>query len=322
MNPRILVIANPIAGRGLAKKVVKFIEEQFKSKKFFNNSIQEIIFSPSLEILLTTKKNDAIKLAAKAEKNDIIMSVGGDGTLNEVINGIVTKHKSDVLICPVPLGTSNVYTEKLSIPKDPFQCIISLLNHKYKIQEFNLFKLKINGNERLFFLMLGVGFDAAVVKLTHSNRQGAVPYTTYFSKAVQLYLSSYLPQRFRLEIDNQKIIENVSFCVLSDSTAYGGPFKFFPDAIPNDTISCIIYKNLPKTHLLKVWLSAFIRKHFPSSNLPEKVINSKLISGKYYRILPANDKHKIPIQIDGEYVGYLPCEVSISEEKARFTIPV
>ena len=116
MNTKIVkMIYNPVAGQrhhSRFSKIAKLLKANFKK----------------LEILETSGKGHAIALAQGLEKNiDLLLIAGGDGTINEVLNGINNKK---IVIGIIPIGTANVFANELGIPKNPNHLITTLMQGK------------------------------------------------------------------------------------------------------------------------------------------------------------------------------------------------
>ncbi len=128
MRSSIILIGNP-AARGASLK-------KFESASVF---LQEKGFGT--KILLTEKSNDATRLAEEAvrEKPYAIIAAGGDGTINEVINGMV---KSDVPLAILPLGTTNVLAKELGIPEDINRALETAVSRKPRT--VSLGKIELN----------------------------------------------------------------------------------------------------------------------------------------------------------------------------------
>ena len=98
---RALVIANPIAGRGAGQRVADELER----------GLGEL--GVTVDVALTEQAGDARAAAAGANGHDVVIAIGGDGTFNEVINGL----EADIPVVPCPLGTANVLAKELHIPR-------------------------------------------------------------------------------------------------------------------------------------------------------------------------------------------------------------
>ena len=120
MEKKILLVVNPVAGKGTTSKDINQIKENFEMSGF------------EVETKLTTLDNSAEKIVEKSDsKEDIIVAIGGDGTLNGVVNG-VTKSKKNVKLGFIPFGTTNDFARTLKIPTDRFFLSKNINDFKYK----------------------------------------------------------------------------------------------------------------------------------------------------------------------------------------------
>lgn len=119
-----------------------------------------------LTVVETTKGGHAIRLAHGAERAgaDVIIALGGDGTINEVANGVLgDRHEAagGAAIVPLPGGSTNVFARSLGYPNDPVEAT-AVLVEALKVRSFELANVGI-ANGRAFLFHVGSGFDAAVV---------------------------------------------------------------------------------------------------------------------------------------------------------------
>ena len=165
MNTKIVkMIYNPVAGQRHHRrfsKIVKLLKANFKK----------------LEILETSGKGHAIALAQGLEKNiDLLLIAGGDGTINEVLNGINNKK---IVIGIIPIGTANVFANELGMPKNPNHLITTLMQGK--IEQLSIG----NVNNKKFIQMAGLGFDAHVVRDVSKSLKNKIGKLAYVYESVR-----------------------------------------------------------------------------------------------------------------------------------------
>ncbi|MGA9119757.1 MAG: diacylglycerol kinase family protein [Bacteroidota bacterium] len=221
---RFSFIVNPIAGNGRSAGIVRFIEAELQRR--------EIPF----EVLVTTRAGEAVDLARSANA-DTVVAVGGDGTVNEVVNGL--PHGKTLGI--IPTGSGNDLIKSLAIPKRPKDAFFSLL--KQKTTEIDLGTVRCSGSEtsgvgseptkRMFTNGVGVGFDASV-----AIRKGEIPFlrgTPVYIVAVLQTLLRYRAPVFSFSTNgvpprDKKLL----LAAIGNGRCAGGGFYLTPNADPGD----------------------------------------------------------------------------------------
>lgn len=212
MKQRILFIVNPISG-GLNKVFVpSLIDKNLDHKKF------------NARIIYTTHHAHAKELAenAVASNTDIIVAVGGDGTINEVASVLESSSKTMAI---VPCGSGNGLARTLGIPLDNAKAIA-------KINQLNTTKIDVGLlNDKKFFNMAGMGFDAHIsAHFANSVKRGFLGYIKSTLKEV----ASYKPQQYEILIDGELIHTEAFMLSLANSSQYGNNAHISPTASTQD----------------------------------------------------------------------------------------
>ncbi|MBB6111423.1 lipid kinase, YegS/Rv2252/BmrU family [Mucilaginibacter lappiensis] len=268
MKRKALFIINPISG-GKKKDGVPDLIDQNIDKAVFDATI---VFSDGI--------SHARIIALEAVgKYDIIVAVGGDGTVNEIASAIVG---SDTALGIVPYGSGNGLARFLGIPMNPNQAIQALVNG----QAENIDSGTINGKP--FFNMAGMGFDAHISEVfSHGKKRGFISYI----KSSMQEIATYDEQEYHIEIDG-KVYERKAFMLsIANSSQYGNNAHISPNASVQDG-------------LLDVCL---IRK-FPLWRFPEmgiRMLTKTSESTSYVEIIRGKQinvtrKTEGPIHLDGE----------------------
>ncbi|MBM2838410.1 MAG: sphingosine/diacylglycerol kinase-related protein [Deltaproteobacteria bacterium] len=287
---RIKVIANPTAGRG-GKKAIEKVIEYMKGK------------GAEVDLFLTRKRGDALQTASDArnENVDIVVGAGGDGTINEIINGLAG---SDIPLGVIPLGTVNVFALETGIPMDPVgACNIILEGLPRKL---NLGRV----NGRYFLLMGGVGFDAYVVyglDIRLKRLSGRISYILTALGRGLTYRSSPL----EIELDNGQKVNGYG-AVVGNMKYYGGTMSITPfaDMERNDLDVCI-FKSKGFGNILRYTWGVIQKRHLTYPDVEYHTVKN----------LRIKSKGKTYIQADGDVVGQLPAEFSIAEEGITVILP-
>lgn len=222
-------VINPSAGK---HKNLKLLEKDIK--KLF----------PEGEIVYTKYAGHAKELALEAAKKDYdsVIAVGGDGTINEITQGLVN---SKTALGIIPCGSGNGFARLIKMPlKDTLKCLKTIKKHRTK-------KIDVGkaGNE-YFLNVAGLGFDATVAqKFAKSKRRGKLPYfkigsTEYFS---------YRTTKCSLTLDSGTNMELSPLCLaFANGTQYGSNFYIAPQAKLDDGFLDMVI--LPRTNLFKMLL--------------------------------------------------------------------
>ncbi|MBD3313381.1 YegS/Rv2252/BmrU family lipid kinase [Candidatus Woesearchaeota archaeon] len=283
---KMLLIANPKSGKGAAQRVLP------KVRDFFEKNYVE------LEIYLTKKQGDAInkaKRAALSGKYEVIIASGGDGTLNEVINGIMLsgKNKKQKLGI-IPLGTENVLARETKMPFNPIKAA-------QVIMEGNMIRMDVGkANKRYFFLMTGIGFDAHVATRVQPLLKRFMGSTAYTITAWN-ELFKYQHSDIDVVIDGKKKASG-SFVVIGNTKLYGGGLKMTPKASLQDGfLDVCIFKGKDVISFLRYGIGGLTEKHIKYSDI------------EYHKAkkVTVRSKPRALWHVDCEIGGKTPVEVRV-----------
>ena len=265
-----------------------------------------------LEVAVTNRRGHATRIAQNAAKDgiDIVVVLGGDGTLNEVANGLVD---SGTAMAAITGGSTNVFARTLGVPDDPIEATGALLD---SLEAGTTHRIGLGSvNERYFLFHSGIGFDAAVVEQV--EKKGGIlkrfaGHPLFVIAAIGTWLRNYDKKRpaFRIstrKIDDEKIgdleitgVEGLfSVCLNTDPYTYLGTRKISlaPDANLDTPLAIVTFKNLTLKRLLPVVLGSLgIGKTTTSSSrvvdLRNDVAEAQAIAYK-----------SVPLQVDGDFLG-------------------
>lgn len=233
---------------------------------------------------------------ARRERIDTIVVVGGDGTLNGVINGIVG---TDVAVGIVPAGTANDLACFHDVPHAvATACQVVLARHLERVDVIN-----VNGWN--YITAGGVGFPSAVAKLANAMKcreeSGRAVQRTFGSHVYLLaalcQLLMQLPTRNRVKIrsDDRSLVCNPFALVVSNQPFLGKHFRVSPQALNNDGMFdiCVIENLQSRTHILALLLKTLGGRHLQSPNVRSWRATNLVVEAE----------HPIPFFADGEIVG-------------------
>lgn len=290
MIRRALVVVNPIAGPGAAQRRLPRLEAGLRERGL------------ALTVVATRAAGGARAATRElAPDHDLVVVVGGDGTLNEVINGL----EADVSVALFPVGTGNVVAKELRLPRriGPFCRMLGAGRER---------ALDVgSAGGRRFLAFVGAGFDAAVARRMAERRAGGTRMADYAGLIVRT-LADYDFPRITVAVDGAEPVASGGFALVSNVRSYGGPFVLTPRARCDDGQLDVCV--LPRAGRARyVWTTLGLLAH-----LPPALMGARQLRGQRVR-LEADDQ--VPYQVDGDPAGTLPVEVRVLDRKARFIVP-
>ncbi len=236
--------------------------------------------------------------------------MGGDGTVNEVLNGLPEPFPTLGLI---PSGTGNTLAKELRLPHDVDA--LSAILRAGRETAWDLVVERCSG--RRFLLFLTVGYDAYVVHEFHAQRSGPIYQWEYFLWGLKSIVEFPVP-RIGVELDGIRITECASWVQISNVSAYGGPLVFTPRARPNDgRLEVMIYRGPWRRDVPRMFfrgaLGWLARYDYPMHDLT-------FHPARRVRLWSA-DGRSVPVQIDGDPGAFLPVEAEIQPGELRVLTP-
>lgn len=281
------VIVNPAAHSTRADRLRQRVEQLTRGAAF----------------CVTTRGGEAEQIARRAAKEGFarIVAAGGDGTINEVVNGIAG---SEAALGILPIGTMNVFASELGLPaNDLGRCWDVIRRGKTRLVDLP------HANGKHFIQLAGVGLDAQVVQETSLAFKRNFGPLSYLVSAAQI--ASRIPPRLRIESENC-ITEEGSFVLVGNGRLYGGPFPFFKNALTNDgLLDVLVFKRLTYLEIIRY--------------LQDVIFSSRITAPEveYFqtRALRVTSDDEVPVEVDGEVVGYCPIEFGVGQDKLRVCSP-
>jgi len=285
------VILNPISGRGIGLKVLPRIEE----------GLRALGFEP--EVMQTENAGEAKQFAAQTPDDcPYIVTLGGDGTLNEVINGVVPR---DIPVAVFPTGTGNVFCKEIGL-RSNVDFFLSLFT-KGKVKRFDVGF----AGSRSFISVSGAGFNAEVVRRMENVRRGTMRMFEYVVPTVQTLLK-YPQPAIRVEVDGEVVCEDAFIVEVGNTASYGGPMRFTTLARPDDgVLDVCAFTRTQRTKVFKHFFGIVTGLHLHF----REVVYAK---GKTVRL---SSPGEVPTHVDGDGNGHLPVEYTILPMAARVLVP-
>ena len=268
MERKALFIINPISGGKKKDDVPELIEKHLDSS-VFNATI---VFSDGV--------SHARQIAKEAvDKFDLIVAVGGDGTINEVASSIVG---SDAVLGIIPYGSGNGLARFLGISMSASTAIKTLSTGHTEVIDSG----KLNGQP--FFNMAGMGFDAHISEVfSHGKKRGLF---TYIKSSIE-EIAKYKPQTYHFEIDGNAYKRKAFMLSFANSSQYGNNAHISPHASVQDGLLdvCVI-KKFPAWRLLEMGIRMLTKTSEGTGYV-------EIIRGKYIKVRRGCPG---PVHLDGE----------------------
>jgi YegS/Rv2252/BmrU family lipid kinase len=294
---RICVIFNPAARGNKARRFRHFLNE----------------LSQQCALKATTAPGDARRFAqaAVATGYDIIAAAGGDGTVNEVLNGIgdepdgFAKTRLGVL----PLGTVNVFARELKIPlklERAWQVLKRAQEARIDLGRADFFE-DGKPQQRYFMQLGGAGLDARAIELVSWKLKKSAGPFAYLVAGLQA-LAEKQP-RISVSADGKTFEGELT--LLGNGRFYGGPFDIFPGAdLRNGRLDVCIFPQVNAGALLRLAPGFLTRR---------KLSEHRVRRLRAEKIEIASDS-AAAFELDGEWVGHLPATFSVERQKLRVVI--
>jgi YegS/Rv2252/BmrU family lipid kinase len=266
------------------------------------------------ETLLTAARGDARRLAqAESARGRTIAVAGGDGTINEAINGIAGAGAARAArLAIIPLGTANVLANELGLPKAP--AAVARIAAGDATRAIHLGKIVGGGVARRFAMMAGVGFDAHVVAnlpvpLKRALARLGAGKLAYAWQTLVEWLR-LRPRRYRVVADGA--VYHCASAIIAKGHFYAGRYVAAPEAaLERDSFELVLFERGGRAAVLRYALALGL---------------GRLAKAKGIRIVRAREiaidgEASEPVHADGDAVSTLPVRVSIAKERLAVACP-
>ena len=297
MSPRkAILISNPKTGRYAARR--RPVEDLAASLESLGVKV---------DLRLTHAPGDATEFAARAARNgssDVIVA-GGDGTINEAIQGLAG---TQARLAIIPRGTANVLARELGLPLDDEQAMKVVAEGKSRQIYLGLAIDETTQVSRHFVLMAGIGLDAAVVRRVQPSLKKRIGKGAFWISGLS-HLADWNPRPFTLEINNQKYTS--TFAAIGKAAKYGGDLAITPGArLDKPEFEICIIQTQSRLRYLRL-LSHAMRTGMPR-NSPEV---------QFVTAVSARADGDAAVQVDGELIGHLPMRFEIASHSLNVIVP-
>ena len=285
MSMKTVVIGNPNSGRaksaGHLKRYAKVLGSQ----------------GAEVEVWPTERPQHATELATRAGSS-LVVAAGGDGTVNEVINGL----ERDATLGILPLGTANVLARELGLPRDPEKACRRILSGDRSRIDIGVAKDRA-GVERRFACMAGIGFDATVVRTVTPRLKRYLRVLAFPLIAFKVYFEEEMPP-VRISHDGETY--NTQSAIIANGQYYGGDFRVTRrrDSLTSGVLETVLIERV----------SLLLRPDIMARYLARDPLSKSMKSFPANEVIARAPGGDVPVQLDGEVWGRLPMSFRIEPE--------
>lgn len=299
-------IVNPAAGGSRGNKRWNKIEADLKS------------LGIAYEAQLTNASLHASHIAKEAIEKGYrkLLIVGGDGTLNEVVNGLFAQQavpSTEVTIALVSIGTGNDWIKTMGIPKEPSEAIKLLKNpNNTRTIDAGLAYYHMHGHKhsRHFINVAGMAFDAEVTRDANNSKSALGPVQYWMSLAKVIFTYNAVP--IKVEVDGTAY-EDKTFCLNVGNCMFaGGGMMIVPNAKPDDGLFTV-------THIKNVSRWTVIRNVAAlGDGTFTKLDNVEQYTGKNVKV---TSPEPVWLEVEGEVLGEAPFEFQVLPASVKVLVP-
>ncbi len=298
----ILLIRNPTAGRR-RRRLVAAVVRLVRAEGWRVDQVD------------TEAPGDARRLAetCDAERYSIIAVAGGDGTINEVVNGLAHRRNGSPALAIVPLGTANVLAHELGLQARAAEVANTMIAGRELLVRPG--EATNGGAPRCFSLMAGAGFDAKVVAGVSARMKRRFGRAAYLWRSL-IETRRYRPVRYAVEVDGRRY--EAASVIVSRARMYAGPYIVAPQATLGEPLLHVcLFERWGRSHTLRFGL-ALLMGRLPRAG------GYRVVTGRDVTISVLSDAGELgqqPVQIDGDDALTLPVSIAVAPAAVRLLQP-
>ena len=276
------LIINPRANHGQAERLIDNIIS------LISEHVDPILF-------MTKRAGHAVELARKAidQGADLVISIGGDGTVHEVVNGMVIDGKSEATLGIIPIGSGNDLAFGMNFSKEIKQAVSTVFDGRERWLDL----ARIEDDHDCSVLAtnsIGIGFDAIVNIQSRAITRvhGFSMYALATLRTIALYFQA--PQ-VRMRFDDEVVEQQILLLAIGLGPRVGGGFYLTPDALHNDDLvdSCTVD---PVSRLTMLSMLPKVMRGTHTT--------SKYVKMRRSRLIEVQSEAPLPIHVDGEIFAF------------------
>lgn len=260
-----------------------------------------------VELILTSGPGDATAIASRVAHNgnaDVIVA-GGDGTINEVIQGLAG---SNARLAIIPRGTGNVLARELRVPLDSELAAAVIARGHSRMISVGVAIDEEKDTRRYFLLMAGIGLDASVVTRVQPGLKKRIGKAAFWFSGLA-HLADWNPKSFTLEIADERY--EATFAAIGNAASYGGALAITPGArIDRPEFEVCLIETTSRLRYLSL-LSKAMRGGLTDKEQGVRFLHTNKVKGY----------GDAPVQVDGEVIGHLPMTFETAPYSLEVIVP-
>ena len=267
----------------------------------------------SIDLKITAGPGDGVRLASEAARHgcDLVIVAGGDGTVNEAVNGLVG---TGTALAVLPVGTGNLWAKQLRVPTYTIANPVRFREAAEGIVKGAFHQVDVGRvDDRYFLGWAGIGLDAQVTselepRPRHTKRLGALPYAI----AAVMVASEFTGVRTRVSVDGKMVRGRTLLVLVNNIRQYGGLLHIVQEARMDDgLLDVFVFKGLGFSYALRHLMRMLSRRYLQ---------DPKIVHLQGERIEVSTDE-VMPVEADGDPVGTTPVTLTVVPGALRIVVP-
>ena len=278
-----VIVVNPAAHNSPGRKALVKADDWLRERGW------------TAEWLETAGPGEATGMAARAAERGVplLFVCGGDGTLNEAVNGLAF---SETAIGVIPGGTSNLWAREVGLLEKPVEAVRLAVEGVRRRVDLG------RAGSRYFLLMAGYGIDAAAIHKVSLGVKGRLGAAAYVLSAARQALS-YRSSRVTVSLDGKRRRLNILLLVAGNTRLYAGVTQITREAVVDDgLLDVCVYEGRGRWDIIRLGLMTLLGRHGRSN----KVIQRRV------KRLALTWEEPLPLQLDGDAIKDSPAEVEVA----------
>jgi len=253
------------------------------------------------DVYLTEGPTDRLECLADAERaHELVVAVGGDGTIAAVLASL----PKEVPLAVLPSGTANVLGIDLKLPRSVEGVTRMILSGRTTLIDV------ARVNDRLSFLVTGVGIDGWIVRDLAGRRRGPITKWSYVASTLRT-LRRWRPPRLSVEIDGEPLGHEVAWVLASNLVGYGGLLRLGHERLLDDgRFEVYLFADSSRLALARFAARGLARR-LPGAGC-------RMVRARRVRI---ESDEPVPYEVDGDYGGLTPVDIEVTGEQFRILVP-